>query len=79
MPWLVLLVFFVGPVLLMLGSRPRYRRDLSAAYLRLESVEGSRVQSDAGTIEYADVGTGPCLLVSTGMFGVAALTTGSVR
>lgn len=47
---------------------PRYRRDIQTARIRLGSVDSRSVQLGAGSVEYTDVGDGPCLLVSHGIF-----------
>lgn len=47
---------------------PRYRRDLQAARARLEAVERHTVPTAFGTIEWAEAGDGPPLLVSHGIF-----------
>lgn len=67
MPPLLLLALVGGGGLIILGFS-RYRRDLSAARKRLESVESRTVEVDIGTVEYTDVGSGPPLLVSHGIF-----------
>jgi pimeloyl-ACP methyl ester carboxylesterase len=64
-PYLLLVMLVVvGAV----GIVPRYRRDIGAARKRLESVESRISQFEAGSVEYMDVGEGPCLLVSHGIF-----------
>lgn len=62
------IVLVVGGALLTWGFGSRYRRALRAAQARLESVDRRVVQLDSGSVEYTDVGTGPCLLVSHGIF-----------
>ena len=47
---------------------PRYRRDLGQARARLDSLDRQSVHLDSGVVEYTDVGEGPCLLVSHGIF-----------
>lgn len=61
-------VLVVGAVILAAGSIVRYRRHLEAAYGRLESVDRRTVDVGIGSVEYTDVGTGPCVLVSHGIF-----------
>ena len=63
---LVVLAAGAGVVSLVLARR--YRRDLRAARMRLESVKSRVVQLDSCAMEYTDTGTGPCLLVSHGIF-----------
>lgn len=68
--WLLSLVFVVvvGGVLVVLGVGSRYRRDLEAARARLESAESRVVRLESGDVEYSDFGSGPCLIVSHGIF-----------
>lgn len=47
---------------------PRYRRDIRAAHARLDAVESQSVLLRAGSVGYSDVGEGPCLVVSHGIF-----------
>lgn len=47
---------------------PRYRRDIRSARARLDVVESQSVRLRVGSVEYTDVGDGPCLLVSHGIF-----------
>lgn len=49
------------------GGR-RYRGDVAAAYARLDAVDRTGISTDVGVIEYAELGTGPPLLVSHGIF-----------
>lgn len=68
MPYLILVIVAAGVALVSAGVVPRYRRDIKAARDRLDSVTSRTVQFDAGSLEYTDVGEGPCLLVSHGIF-----------
>lgn len=68
MPLLLLFPLLVAAALLALGLNSRYRRDLGAARDRLDRVERRVVDLPSGPLEYSDVGTGPCLLVSHGIF-----------
>lgn len=67
MPYLLLLIL-VGGVALSVGLVPRYRRDITSARDRLEAVDSRTVRFGSGSVEYTDVGEGPCLLVSHGIF-----------
>lgn len=68
MPLVLVAVLVAGVALASVGLFPRYRRDITAARNRLDSVDRLTVQLDAGAVEYTDVGEGPCLLVSHGIF-----------
>lgn len=68
MPYLVVVILVAGLALVSVGLSPRYRRDITAARDRLDSVDSRTVQLDVGLVEYTDVGEGPCLLVSHGIF-----------
>lgn len=68
MPLVFMSVLVAGGAVLALGFGSRYRRDLRAARARLEAVERRVIQTDYGAVEYTDVGSGPCLLVSHGIF-----------
>jgi pimeloyl-ACP methyl ester carboxylesterase len=67
-PYLLLVMLMAGAALVSVGVVPRYRRDIGAARKRLASLEGRTLQLEAGSVEYTDVGDGPCLLVSHGIF-----------
>lgn len=59
----------VAAALLELGRiERRYRSDLRAATERLASLGRATFESSFGTVEYTDVGEGPPLLVSHGIF-----------
>ena len=45
-----------------------YRRDLAAAWVRLEAVDRQLVSTGFGDVEYAERGAGDALLVSHGIF-----------
>lgn len=60
----VLVTAFAGMAVVL----PRYRRDIRAARNRLDSVDSQSVMLSAGSVEYTDIGEGPCLLVSHGIF-----------
>lgn len=49
------------------GGR-RYGGDVAAAYARLDAVDRTDISTEVGVIEYAELGTGPPLLVSHGIF-----------
>lgn len=68
MPYLLVVIFLAGVALVSVGLLPRYRRDITAARDRLDSVDSRTVQLDGGSVEYTDVGEGRCLLVSHGIF-----------
>ncbi len=68
MSHLLLATLVAGVALVSVGVVPHYRRDLGAARRRLDSVERRVVRVGAGSVEYTDVGNGPCLLVSHGIF-----------
>lgn len=68
MPYVLLLILLAGVALISLGLYPRYRRDITTARNRLASVDTQTVRFDAGSVEWTDVGEGPCLLVSHGIF-----------
>ena len=68
MPYLLVAIVVAGVALVSIGLLPRYRRDMTAAGNRLASVDNRTVQFDTGSVEYTDVGEGPCLLVSHGIF-----------
>lgn len=67
MPY-ALLVIVVAVVAGVSFALPSYRRDIKAARTRLGSVDSQVVELNAGFVEYMDVGEGPCLLVSHGIF-----------
>lgn len=68
MPYVLLAMLVATVGLVVVGVAPRYRRDIRAARSRLDSVESQFVHLDTGAVEYTDVGEGPCLLVSHGIF-----------
>lgn len=68
MPYLLVAIVVAGVALVSVGLLPRYRRDMTAARKRLASVDSRTVQFSTGSVEYTDVGVGPCLLVSHGIF-----------
>ena len=68
MPRSVPVILVGAAALAVAGIVPRYRRDLAVARKRLEAVKTKTVQLDTGPVEYTDVGEGPCLLVSHGIF-----------
>lgn len=68
MPYLLVLLLVGGVALVSAGVVPRYRRDLKMAKSRLDAVESRSVELGSGRVEYTDVGEGPCLLVSHGIF-----------
>lgn len=63
-----ILVVVVAGVLAVLGFRPRYSREIEAARARLAAVDTHTVETSFGAVEYTDVGHGPCVLVSHGIF-----------
>ena len=67
MPYILaaILLAAAGAVFLAL---PRYRRDMRRARLRLDSIDSLEVGLRLGLVEYLDVGDGPCLLISHGIF-----------
>jgi pimeloyl-ACP methyl ester carboxylesterase len=67
-PYLLLLILVAGFGLVSVGVMPRYKRDIAAARKRLDTVERRTIECVAGSVEYTDVGEGPCLLVSHGIF-----------
>lgn len=67
MPY-VLAVILMAVVGIVSFAVPRYRRDIGAARVRLGSVDSQSVRLGDGLVEYTDVGEGPCLLVSHGIF-----------
>lgn len=67
MPYFLLAIIVAG-VAVSLGVVPRYRRDIGAARMRLESIDSRTAILGVVPIEYTDVGEGPCLLVSHGIF-----------
>lgn len=64
----VLAVILAACIAVLSIAMPRYRRDIRTARSRLDSVDSLSVRSKAGSVEYTDVGNGPCLLVSHGIF-----------
>jgi pimeloyl-ACP methyl ester carboxylesterase len=62
------LAILVAGVAVSLRVVPRYRRDIQAARERLDSVDSRTLLLSWGSVEYSDVGNGPCLLVSHGIF-----------
>jgi len=64
----VLAALILGGGLLVLGLRPRYRRDIEAARGRLAALDRETVDLVSGSVDYIDVGHGPCVLVSHGIF-----------
>jgi pimeloyl-ACP methyl ester carboxylesterase len=66
-PFLLFVVLLVGLAAAPFGVL-RYRRHIREAKARLDSVDSQSAELDAGSVEYTDVGSGPCLLVSHGIF-----------
>ena len=54
-----------------------YREDMSRAWDRINSFPTQRLETRFGTIEYADQGDGPPLLVSHGVLGCHVDTVGT--
>lgn len=67
MPYVIAAVVVVGVAVLSVAL-PRYRQDVRAARRRLDSVDSQSVELSVGSVEYIDVGKGPSLLVSHGIF-----------
>ena len=67
MPNVLSIVVAMG-ALVSVGVVRQYRRDIGAARARLDSVRARTVRFDDGSVEYTDVGDGPAVLVSHGIF-----------
>lgn len=68
MPYLLVMIFVAAIAVVSFGMVPTLRRDLQAARQRLDSVATRNLKFETGSVEYTDVGEGPCLLVSHGIF-----------